>query len=176
LLESLRLPTPYFYRRNLPHILQPDAPHFVTWKTLEDRRLKPPERDIVFEHCMKGHLFKFWLHAFVVMPTHVHIVFTPLRAEHGEPYTLAEITRGIKGASSRRINQRNDASGSLWQDESLDRVVRDNEFEATVFYIMENPVAAGLASVPSQYKWLWVNPAQPGEAVPHHYRPAKRIP
>jgi putative transposase len=174
LLESLRLPRPHFYRRNLPHILEPDAPHFVTWKTLKNLRLKPVERDIVFDHCMKGHLFKFWLHAFVVMPTHVHIVFTPLRDEQGDPFTLAEIAKGIKGASARRINQRNNALGSLWQDESLDRVVRDNEYESTIFYIVENPVAAGLARVPRLYKWLWVNPAQPGEAVPHPFQPVRR--
>lgn len=118
---------------------------------------------------MAGHNFKFWLHAFVVMPTHVHILFTPLRNDLGDSFTLAEITKGIKGASARRINQANNTSGSLWQDESLDSIVRDNEYDKTVFYIMENPVAAGLVNDPKHYRWLWVNDEQPGEAVPHRF-------
>lgn len=60
--------------------------------------------------------------------------------------------------------------GSLWQDESLDRVVRDNEYGSTVFYVIENPLAAGLAQRPDHYRWLWVNDAQPGEAVSHRFR------
>jgi putative transposase len=161
---------PYYYRRNLPHILEPDAPHFVTWNVVDGRRLSESDRDVVFRHCMAGHNFKFWLHAVVVMPTHVHVVFTPLRNDLGDSFTLAEITKGIKGASARRVNQSNGAEGSLWQDESLDRVVRNNEYGSTVFYIIENPIAAGLAKHPDHYRWLWVNDAQPGEAVPHRFR------
>lgn len=120
---------------------------------------------------MAGHNFKFWLHAFVVMPTHVHILLTPLRNESGDSYTLAEITRGIKGASARRVNQANHRTGSLWQDESLDRVVRDDAYESTILYIPGNPVAAFLVRHPKDYKWLWVNRAQPREAVPHKFQP-----
>lgn len=163
---------PTHYRRNLPHILEPDAPHFITCRTLGKRKLNELERDIVFKHCMAGHNFKFWLHAFVVMPTHLHLMLTPLRNQLGDSYTLAAITRGIKGASARRINQSNNVTGSLWQDESLDHVVRDKEYESTIFYIMENPVAAGLARTPDQYRWLWVNHEQPGEAVPHQFKKA----
>ncbi|MEO6119972.1 MAG: hypothetical protein ABIP12_04715, partial [Terriglobales bacterium] len=61
---------------------------------------------------------------------------------------------------------------ALWQDESLDHFVRDEQYESTIFYIMENPVAAGLAKTPDQYRWLWVNDTQPGEAVPHQFKKA----
>jgi putative transposase len=110
------------------------------------------------------------MHAFVVMPTHVHLVFTPLRDDLNDPFPLSKIMQGIKGTSARNVNLLLGQKGSLWQDESLDRVVRDNEYDSTVFYIIENPIAAGLARIPKQYRWLWVNDAQPGEAVPHHFQ------
>ncbi|HUQ49748.1 MAG TPA: transposase [Terriglobales bacterium] len=163
------LKDPTHYRRNLPHILEPDAPHFVTFKTKEGFRLPEPARDIVFKHCLHDHNKRLYIHAFVIMPTHAHLLFTPLRDDFGDSYPLSKIMQGIKGTSARRVNLLLDQKGSLWQDESLDRVVRDNEYDKTVFYIIENPIAAGLAKVPDEYRWLWVNPAQPGEAVPHRY-------
>lgn len=167
-------PIKYEYVRNLPHILEPDAPHFVTFNTQDGFRLPEHARDIVFKHCLHDHLRRLFMHAFVVMPTHVHLVFTPLRDAAGDSYTLAKIMQGIKETSARYVNELLKQRGSLWQDESLDRIVRDNEYESTIFYILENPVAAGLVNDPNDYKWIWVNSAQPGEAVPHPYQTVKR--
>ncbi|HUS20263.1 MAG TPA: transposase [Terriglobales bacterium] len=163
-------PPKYEYRRNLPHILEPDAPHFVTFNTIGKFSLPEASRDTVFHHCLHDHLRRLFMHAFVVMPTHVHLLFTPLRDASGDSHSLAQIMQGIKGTSARNVNSLLGRKGSLWQDESLDRVVRDNEYEKTVFYIIENPIAARLARHPKDYRWLWVNDAQPGEAVPHRFR------
>jgi REP element-mobilizing transposase RayT len=48
---------------------------------------------------------KIELHAAVIMPNHVHLLFTALEGDEGEPFSLAEIMKGIKGVSARRINQ-----------------------------------------------------------------------
>ena len=42
------------------------------------------------------------MHAFVVMPDHVHMLFTPLFDEQGEPFALAKILNGIKDIESQR--------------------------------------------------------------------------
>jgi len=41
----------------------------------------------------------------VIMPDHVHLIFTLLQGEDELPCSLAEVMKGIKGVSSRRINQ-----------------------------------------------------------------------
>ena len=106
------------------------------------------------------------MHAFVVMPTHVHLLFTPLESDLGQPYPLAEIMHGIKGASSHSVNKLLGRKGALWEPESFDRIPRsDADFEYRVLYIVENPIAAGLAKGPDDYRWGWRESAQPRAAA-----------
>ncbi|MGC2698386.1 MAG: transposase [Candidatus Angelobacter sp.] len=106
------------------------------------------------------------MHAFVVMPDHVHLLFTPLESNRGEPYSLAEIMQGIKGASSHSVNKFVCRSGHLWEAESFDRITRSEEdFEYRVMYIVQNPIAAGLANGPDDYRWAWREFAQPRAAA-----------
>ena len=96
------------------------------------------------------------LHVAVVMPDHVHMIFTPLPVEAGEPFTFEEIVGGIKGASSHSINNALNRSGHVWQDESFDHVIRHQEsLEAKIQYVRQNPVRRGLVKKPEDYKWLW---------------------
>jgi len=108
------------------------------------------------------------MHAFVVMPTHVHMLFTPLENEKGEPYSLAEIMQGIKGISSHSVNRFLGRKGALWEAESFDRIPRsDADFEYRVLYIVQNPIAAGLAKGPDGYRWAWREFTQPRAAAVH---------
>ena len=53
----------------------------------------------------------------------------------------------------------------FWQDESYDRLVRDEaEFQRITRYIEMNPVKAGLAAKPEDFPW--------SSAGPIHNRPA----
>lgn len=168
----------HVYRRNLPHIQKSDAPHFVTFRTRNDFVLPPKARDLVFQHCLQENDWHVCMHGFVVMPTHVHLVFTPLRDDLGESYTLAEIMNGIKGSSAHSINKLLKRKGSLWQDESMDRFLRtDEEFDSKMLYLMINPVRARLVKNPLDYPWLWRRVTQPGAAVPqrHRYSPEEEI-
>ena len=137
------------YRRNLPHIQKSDAPHFVTFRTKNNFLLPPEARSLVLEHCLHDHEKLIHLHAAVVMPNHVHLLFTPLRDENGDSYTLATIMNGIKGSSAHSVNKLLRRKGSLWQDESFDRVLRSSDDLADkVLYLMANPIRGGLASHP----------------------------
>ncbi len=96
------------------------------------------------------------MHVAVVMPDHVHLIFTLLRGEDELPCSLAEVMKGIKGVSARRINQLLGRRGRLWQDESFDHVVRDSEWSLAKFaYVCNNPVRAGLVRCADEYPWLW---------------------
>jgi len=155
-----------YYRRNLPHIEKFHAAYFVTFKTF-GIFLPPTARTIALRHCLFENGRKIELHAAVIMPNHVHLLFTALEGAEGEPFSLTEIMKGIKGVSARRINQLLRRRGSLWQDESFDRIMRAKEFQFKRNYIMANPIAAGLCERPEEYQWLWLQQAQAGVPVPH---------
>lgn len=158
----------YRYRRNLPHVQKSDRTLFATFVTKERRVLSPAARDIVFNACLHFHETKINLHAAVVMPEHVHIIFGLLRDEQKEEYSLAEILGSIKGFTAHAINKSENTKGQVWLDESFDHVVRHAEsLEAKIEYLRQNPVRRGLVTRPEGYKWLWVRTTQPGTAVPH---------
>jgi hypothetical protein len=98
----------YEYRRNLPHYQKSDRPLFVTFRTYKDWHLPPSARDIAQAHCRGEHGGTIDLHAGVIMPTHVHLLFTPLRDTDGWPFTLAyiETYKGTVGVG----NQQNAAT------------------------------------------------------------------
>ena len=153
-----------FYRRQLPHLQVDDRPHFVTFCT--DRRWVLPVqvRSFVVECCLHDNGTKLDLRAAVVMPDHVHIIFTPLVDQDArEVYSLATIMEAIKGASAHRINKALGRKGRVWQPESFDHVVRSSEgLDAKIQYALENPVRRGLVAERTDYPWLWkkalVNP------------------
>jgi len=61
--------------------------------------------------------------------------------------------------SARNINKSMGRKGQLWQDESFDRIMRANEFQNKLEYIIANPITAGLASRSGEYRWAWREPA-----------------
>ena len=157
----------YNYRRNLPHIEKDDRPHFITFDTYQRWHLPPLARDIALRHCLHDNGSKMQLHVAVIMPDHVHLIFTPLRSETNETYSFEEIVGAIKGASAHYINRALKRTGTVWQDESFDHVLRSQEsLDRKIQYVCENPVRKGLARRPEDYKWLWKEP-QPRAAVPH---------
>jgi REP element-mobilizing transposase RayT len=90
----------------------------------------------------------YCLRAWVIMPNHVHVLWTP-RVE------APMITRWVKGSTARRANVLLGRTGQVfWQDESYDHWVRNrDEVEKIVRYIERNPVQAGLAKVPEDWPW-----------------------
>ncbi len=157
-----------YYRRNLPHIEKNGASYFVNFSTRNDFGLPEEARTLVFQHCLFENGRKVHMHAFVVMPTHVHMLFTPMEREMGEPYSLAEIMERIKGVSSHSVNKLLGRKGSVWEAESFDRIIRsDADFEYRMLYIVQNPIAAGLAKGPDDYRWAWRESSQPRVAAVH---------
>ena len=88
------------------------------------------------------------LHAWVIMPNHVHVVLEPRLA-------LPEIMRWLKGRTARKANQILGRKGlPFWQDESFDHWVRTTEeLHDWITYVERNPVQAGL--VRSEEQWPW---------------------
>jgi REP element-mobilizing transposase RayT len=117
-------------------------------------------RSIVLECCRHDNGEKFDLRIAVVMPDHVHMIFTPpVNREAMEVYSLAEIMDAVKGAAAHRINRALGRRGRVWQSESFDHVLRSSEnLDAKTIYVLENPVRLGLAAESTEYPWIWKKP------------------
>jgi putative transposase len=113
---------------------------------------------IVLGHCT--------LHAYVVMPNHVHLLVSPAVA-------LCKLTKSLKGITAKRANAMLALTGSpFWQEESYDHLVRqEGEFDKIRCYIEENPVRAGLVTVASRYRWSSVGWATGGSPADQGVRP-----
>jgi putative transposase len=93
-------------------------------------------------------LQRYHLHAFVVMPNHIHLLVTP-------KVLANRWLAPLKGFTAYRANALLGSHGQpFWQDESYDHLVRsDAEFDRIRAYIEQNPVSAGLVSDAEEYPW-----------------------
>ncbi len=138
-------------RRHLPHWTTEGATYFVTMR-LRTVPLTRGEIQLVLEHILSGNGRFYDLDAVVVMPDHVHLLLLPKPG-----YTLSGVMKGIKGTTARRLNQSRRRHGTVWQDESFDRIVRDEkEFKEKLGYMYLNPVKAGLTDDPDNYEGWYV--------------------
>jgi REP element-mobilizing transposase RayT len=140
-------------QRNLPHWTLDGSTYFVTFR-LAISPFDEAERRIVLSHICTGADKYYLLIAAVVMPDHVHILLHPNKG-----ITLSRIMKGIKGASARLINEYRNTTGTVWQAESWDRIVRDaDELEEKLQYMANNPIKAGLVDDISRYVGWYCNP------------------
>jgi REP element-mobilizing transposase RayT len=114
--------------------------------------------------CVAGSGLKFDLNGLVVVPDHVHLAIVPTCRLQGS-VPLAEIMQAIKGASAHRINRPLNRRGKVWQEESLDRALRKEEqITEKLYYMLENPVRAGLVRSLLDYPWIWRRASITGSA------------
>jgi replication-associated recombination protein RarA len=94
----------------------------------------PEVRQIVEEVLRHDDGTKYRLEDFIVMPNHVHVLVSPLGK-----HTLSEITQAWKSTAAYRVNKLLQGTGTFWQKESFDHIVRSAE-QAQKFrqYIQEN--------------------------------------
>ena len=92
---------------------------------------------------------RYALHAWVVMPNHVHTLFT---AKAG--YELSQIAHSWKSYTARECNRVLNRTGEFWQREPFDRYIRNEQhYVNAVSYIEDNPVKAGLCRRPEDWQW-----------------------
>ena len=89
---------------------------------------------------------------YCLMPNHVHLlVMLPPEA----PSLLRTLQR-IKGYTALQANKLLGRTGTFWQAESYDHVVRPGELERIIGYILENPVKAGLVKEWQQWPYSYM--------------------
>lgn len=141
--------------RNLPHWEMSGSTYFITYRT-SGIKLTESERDIVLENWKYWNQKRYQLWAIVIMPTHVHVLLTPLCLEKGDYYSLEKIIHTAKSWTAHQLKKKRNHQGVVWQDERYDRIVRDEgEFMEKWNYILENPIKEGLAEKGEDYRWYF---------------------
>ena len=147
--QASRLPE-LTWRRHLPHYQLSAGYYFITFATHKRLQLQPPEKDCVFNAVCFLDGKKYELYAAVVLNDHVHMVINPLE-------TLPKIMHSIKSFTAHEINKMSNRKGKVWQNESYDRVIRnEDELLEKLNYIANNPIKANMASQYEVYKWLYI--------------------
>jgi putative transposase len=119
--------------------------YFVTSATFNRRRLFQVEAnaelflEVLQKYRREGH---YKLHAFVVMPDHIHLLLTPQGA------SIEQIVGLIKGGFSHRVGSK----FPVWQRGFTDHRIRnEDEFQTRREYIHQNPVRARMVEVAGLY-------------------------
>ena len=122
----------------------------MTFCTFERKELPPVARSIVLVSLLHDHRVKYWLDSAVVMPDHVHLILMPYED------VLHDLLQAMKGASSHQIKHLGIERPPIWQEESFDHILRNDESARKKGdYICENPVRKGLVKSPDEWPWLW---------------------
>ena len=113
---------------------------------------------------------RYQLHAWCVMPNHVHVLVTPLGAN-----TLSSIVHSWKSFTANEANRQLGRSGRFWVPEYFDRAIRnERHFHVAAAYIEGNPVKAGLCETPEDWPWSSLGASFPGAQASS--LPAGRMP
>ncbi len=102
---------------------------------------------------LMANALRFWdgkryrLVAWCVMSNHVHVICRLLPGEE-----LAAVLQSWKSYTARRADGILGRSGTFWQREYHDRLIRNgDEFKRAVRYVVSNPERAAL----KDWKWVW---------------------
>jgi putative transposase len=152
----------YFRRKRFYHYNTPGHAHELTFWCVRHTRLFDDAlaRELFLQELSRARVaYKFKLFAYVIMPTHVHMVIGP-----SEPkYDIMRIRNGIKGCFARRYRSalRVQAEGkngddpvfSFWeQGGGEDRNLWDaGAIVDSIHYIEANPVRSLLADAPDEW-------------------------
>jgi putative DNA methylase len=149
----------FISQRNLPHWELGGSTYFITYRCVTGMTLDESSRTIVMDNWKHWHQKRYLLHAAVIMPDHVHVLITPKEKNRGVWFSLEEILHTNKGFTAHEINKSTNRSGSVWQDERFDRIMRnEEEFIEKWNYMRTNPIKAGLVENDEDYRWLFQNP------------------
>jgi len=137
--------------------------YFITTTTANRRRHFQVEAnaqlllDVLMEQRAKN---RFELHAFVLMPDHIHAILTP-----SPEVSLEKAVQFIKGNFSHRFKSKL----PIWTPSFNETRVRNSEdFKSFRYYIHQNPIRANLTSTTEAFPYSSAGRQQLVDPVPEH--------
>jgi putative transposase len=100
---------------------------------------------LLTEECMKSNV-EIW--AYCLMPNHVHLIAVPATENN-----LHEAVGRTHMRYTKRVNQRMEWTGYLWQGRFASFPMDETYLLATARYIELNPVRANLVKHPEDFQW-----------------------
>jgi putative transposase len=124
--------------------------YFITTATHNRRRLFQVERNAaLLLETIDHYRASYLLHAYVVMPDHLHLIVTPT------DLTLERTMQLIKGGFSHRLASKL----PVWQRGFTDHRIRDAaDYNIRRNYLHQNPVSARLSDNAESYPFSSANP------------------
>jgi RecG-like helicase/REP element-mobilizing transposase RayT len=150
-----------YSKRHLPHFERPWAKYAITFATRKRRTLSAEARQIVLDCILHWHEKRYELFAACVMPDHVHLLIEPgIRDTDAQGnsvfYSLSEILHTIKSFTAHEIAKQEKTTGTIWETESFDRLIRsERDLQEKFDYIISNPWKSGIAEAENDYQWVW---------------------
>lgn len=107
---------------------------------------RPEVADLVQNALLHFDQQRYFLHAWCIMPNHVHVLFEP------SGFDLPSILHSWKSYTAKEANKLLQRVGEFWQAESFDHLIRDaHDYHHCATYVHENHAKAGLLN------WRWVS-------------------
>jgi putative transposase len=172
-------PKGWYSRGYLPHFDSPEIVQFVTFrlgdslpKAVAQTLAALPDNLIQTDQKLDAGLGACWLGrpdiaelvetallhfdggryrllAWCIMPNHVHVVVEP-----SADNPLDGIVHSWKSYTAHQANRALRRNGVFWHRDYFDRYIRDEgHLNRTIDYVENNPVKAGLAFKPAEWRW-----------------------
>jgi|SRR5579884_2587895 putative transposase len=143
---------------------------FVTSSIAGKRRLLQSHRaaklliDVLYDYRSQQ---KYWLHDFVVMPDHFHVLITV-----GPELSVERAVQFIKGGFAFRAGKEIEFVAPVWQRGFSEVRVSDPQAAARIReYIQQNPVMAGCVRTAAEYEYCSAYPGFILDELPQGLKP-----
>ncbi len=134
-------------------ILLPHTPHHIVQRGHNRQNVFLSADDYNYYRDNLIHFKKEFgcrIYAYCLMTNHIHLVIDPGDA----PDSLSKLMKRVAGRQTRYVNKLEGRSGSLWEGRFKSSIISTAEYlPACCRYIDLNPVRAGMATAPGEYKW-----------------------
>jgi putative transposase len=115
--------------------------------------------DCLSEYSKK---YEVTLHAYVLMPDHIHLLLTPLKS-----HSVSKMMQSIGRRYVLYFNHKNSCTGTLWEGRFKSCIVdKDNYLLSSHHFIESDPIRDGLATQADQYEWSSYHFNAKGKADP----------
>lgn len=136
----------------LPRYSIVNQPQHIILQGRDGQTIFHQDQDYQYFHdCLDAAAYNYnlKLHAYVLMPDHVHVLATP-----GNSNSVSRVVQSIGRNYVQYFNECYGGSGSLWEGRYRATVIDGKNHLLNVSrYIELNPVRSGLVARPPEYRW-----------------------